>query len=78
MKKLQQLFASIVLTLLLSVSTFAGDGVIITWNTEPTLPPVTVISNEGEAEGVITTMRPATDPVTEIALSLLPSVLALF
>jgi len=80
MKKLQQLFASSVLTLLLSVSTFAGDGVIITWKTEPPPPPsATAPSTEAEAEGIIHTGKAASaDPVTELVLSVLPSVLALF
>lgn len=79
MKKLQQLFASAVLTLILSVSTFAGDGVITTWRTEPPPPPAAVATNnEAEAEGVITTWYAAADSATEVVLSLLPSVLALF
>jgi len=79
MKRLQQLFASFVLTFLLSMSAFAGDGVIITMKTEPPPPPPASIAtnDRAEAEGIITTMR-ATDPLTEVALSLLPSVLALF
>lgn len=81
MKKLQQILASLVLTLLFSISAFAGDGIIGTGKTAPPPPPpssVMAISNEAEDEGVITTWHTATDPVTEIALSLLPSVLALF
>jgi phage-related minor tail protein len=79
MKKLQQLFVSVALTLLLSISTFAGDGVIITWRTEPTPTPAPVMatSNEAEAE-CVTNMSAANDSVTEVVLSLLPSVLALF
>jgi hypothetical protein len=80
MKKLQQLFASVVLTLLLSVSAFAEDGVIIAWRTEPPPPPSAVMAtnNEAESEGIITTWRTATDSATEVVLSVLPSVLALF
>ncbi|HEX8128669.1 MAG TPA: hypothetical protein VF527_06155 [Pyrinomonadaceae bacterium] len=81
MKKLQQLFATIVLTFLLSISTFAGEGTIHTWRTDPPPPPppsVMATSNEAEDEGIITTWRTATDSVTEVALSVLPSVLALF
>jgi len=78
MKKLQQLFVSIVLTFLLSVSTFAGDGVIITMKTDPP-PPAAAPSTEAEAEGIIHTGKAApADPVTELVLSVLPSVLALF
>jgi hypothetical protein len=80
MKKLQQLFASVVLTLVFSASTFAGEGVILPWVTSPTPTPAPVVatSNEAEAEGIISPWRTATDSVTEVALSVLPSVLALF
>ena len=81
MKKLQQLFALVVLTLVLSASTFAGDGLIWPMKTEPPPPPPTSVmatNNEAEAEGIIHTGATSTDPVTEVVLSLLPSVLALF
>ena len=79
MKKLQQLFGTIILTLVLSASTFAGDGIIIIWVTEPTPTPAPVMatSNEAEAE-CVTNMSAANDSVTEVALSMLQSVLALF
>jgi hypothetical protein len=78
MKKLQQLFASVVLTLIFSVSTFAVDGIITTWP-KAGPAPVTATSNEDEAAGTIHTGRSASvDPVTEVVLSVLPSVLALF
>jgi hypothetical protein len=44
----------------------------------PTPTPVTMTNNSAEAEGIIWPMRTATDSVTEVALSVLPSVLALF
>jgi hypothetical protein len=81
MKKLQQIFATAVLTLLLSISVFAEDGIIHTGKTEPAPTPVPLMAtyNEAEAEGIIHTGRSAsTDSVTEVVLSLLPSVLALF
>lgn len=78
MKKLQQLFASVVLTIVLSTSTFAGDGIILPWVTPPPPPPAATTDNAVDAEGIISPMRAATDPATEIVLSLLPSVLALF
>ena len=80
MKKLQQLFAPVLLTLILSTSTFAGDGVILPWITPPPPPPssVTMTNNEAEDEGIITTWHTATDSVTEVVLSVLPGVLALF
>lgn len=80
MKKLQPLFVSVVLTLVLSASTFAVDGIISPMKTDPPPPPsssITTTNNAAEAEGIITTWRTATDPVTEVVLSLLPSVLAL-
>lgn len=79
MKNLQQLFAAIILTLLLSMSTLAGDGVIWPMKTDPPPPPppAAATSNEAEADGTIHT-GVAVDPVTEVLLSVLPSVLALF
>ena len=78
MKKLQQLFASVVLTLLLSVSAFAGDGIIQTWVTEPPPPPPVATNNASAAEGVIWPMLTSNDSATEVALSLWQGVLALF
>jgi hypothetical protein len=80
MKKLQQLFAPVVLTLLLSISTFAGEGIILTGKTDPPPPPPTsAMATNNEAEGIILTGKTASDdPITEIVLNLLPSVLALF
>ena len=79
MKKLQQLFASVVLTLLLSVSAFAGDGVIIAWVTAPPSPLALGTSNNAtEGDGIISTGVASSDPVAEIALGVLQSVLALF
>jgi hypothetical protein len=81
MKKLQQLLASVVFTLLLSISVFAGEGIIHTGKTDPPPPPPTSVmatNNEAEAEGIIHTGATSTDPITEVVLSLLPSVLALF
>ncbi|HEX8632974.1 MAG TPA: hypothetical protein VF703_02345 [Pyrinomonadaceae bacterium] len=79
MKKLQNLFATVVLTLMLSASALALDGIISPMRTEPTPTPAPVMatSNEAEAE-CVTNMSEATDSVTEVVLSLLPSVLALF
>lgn len=80
MKKLQQLFASVVLTLVLSASTFAGDGIIWPMLTEPTPTPtpVTTANNAAAAEGIILTWATSSDPVAEVALGVLQSVLALF
>lgn len=80
MKKLQQLFASVVLTLLLSASTFAGDGLIYPMITQPTPTPtpVSTTNNASAAEGIISPMFTSDDSATEVALSLLQGVLALF
>ena len=77
MKKLQQLFASVVLTLLLSVSVFAGDGIIQPWVTAPPPPPVAT-NGASAAEGLILPWLTSNDSATEVALSLLQGVLALF
>lgn len=78
MKKLQQLFASVVLTFLLSITVLAGDGIILTGITEPPQPPPIATNDESEAEGIILTGAKSTDTTTEVALSLLQGVLALF
>jgi hypothetical protein len=80
MKKLQQLFTPVILSLLLSVSVYAGDGIITIGKGEPTPTPtaVTTTNNSAEAEGIITIGVTSSDPVAKVALSLLQSVLALF
>jgi hypothetical protein len=80
MEKLQQLFASVVLTLVLSASTFAGDGVILPMITQPTPTPtpVTTTNNALGSEGIIQPWLTSNDSATEVALSLLQGVLALF
>lgn len=77
MKKLQQLFAAVALTFLLSASTFAGDGIILPWVTSPPPPPVAP-SNASAAEGIIELGATSADPVAEVALGLWQGVLALF
>jgi hypothetical protein len=81
MKKLQQILVSIVLTLLFSTAVFAGDGIIGTGKTEPAPTPVPVMTttSDAEAEGIIGTGKSVSvDPVTEVALSMLQTVLSLF
>ena len=79
MKKLQQLSASIILIGLLSVFAFAGDGIMTTGKTDPPPPPPSAMAPTTEAEGTIHTgIAAPADPVTELVLSVLPSVLALF
>ena len=74
MKNLRQFCATLALTLTLTLPAFA-DGFITTMKTDPPPPAPTVA-----ADGFISTGKagePA-DTVTEIALSLLQSVIALF
>jgi len=78
MKKLQQLFASVVLTLMLSASTFAGDGIISPMKTDPPPPSLVEPNDAAMVDGIISPMFTSADPVTEVVLSWLPSVLALF
>ncbi|HEV2800763.1 MAG TPA: hypothetical protein VGW12_09720 [Pyrinomonadaceae bacterium] len=75
MKKIHQLFVSIILLGLLSISVFAGDGIMTTGKTDPPPPPAVA----AEADGIIQNGKAASaDPGTEVVLSLLQSVLALF
>jgi hypothetical protein len=81
MQKLQMLFASVALTLLLSASAFADDGIISTGKTPPPPPPPAVSTSQSDAadtDGIIETGAPAVDPVAEVASALLQGVLALF
>ncbi len=79
MKKLQQLFARVALTLLLSGSAFAG--IMEAGYAPPPPPPPTnaTAQSDGTMEtGTISTGEAATDPVVIAALSVLQSVLAQF
>lgn len=79
MKPLRRLCAALALTLALTLSTFAGD--IHTGITAPP-PPPTDAAATGQIEtgvtGDIHTGITATDPVTEVVLNLLQSLLSLF
>jgi hypothetical protein len=81
-KKLRLLPSSIALTILLSVS--ASAGIMTTGNSQPPPPPppaptsVAAESTEAEADGTMDAEVASPAPVTEIALSVLQSVLALF
>ena len=74
MKNLRQICATLALSLVLVHSAFA-DGYITTMKTDPPPPAPTVA-----ADGYISTGKAeeSADTVTEIALSLLQSVIALF
>ena len=79
MKNLRQLCVVVILTLVLTVGTSAGQ--IETTFTGP--PPAPSIATEGQIETTITGQiqtgsNEAVDPVTEMAISLLQSVLPLF
>jgi hypothetical protein len=76
------LFASVALTLLLSASAFAGDGIIEAGKTPPPPPPPsassTSQSDAADTDGIIEMGAPTVDPVAEVASALLQGVLALF
>jgi hypothetical protein len=75
MKSYRNAIAALVLAFVFSTSAFAGDGIIHTDRTPPPPPP------PAQAEGVIWTdiaaPAPESDDLTEIALTLLQSVLSL-
>ncbi len=79
MRKLRQLSMAVVFTLALSASAFAG---IIGGGPEP--PPAPPEPPSATATGIIGTspsaepMAPATDPVVDVALNLLQSLLLAF
>lgn len=74
MKNLRQLCVAVVLTLIAAVHTFAGQ--IPTTITDPP-PPASATSMMIDGQ-IHTTSGEAADPVAEIAISLLQSVLPLF
>jgi hypothetical protein len=82
MKKMQQFLAAAALTFLLSVSASAGIMEIGKVQPPPPPPPATTsMAAESEAvedEGTMTTWVTTPEPVEELALRLLQSVLALF
>jgi hypothetical protein len=82
MRKLRLLCASVALTLLLSVSALA-DGIIQMGKDNPPPPPpppaaATVQSAPADTGGIIEAGLASTDPLTNAALGLVQSVLALF
>lgn len=82
MKKLQMLFASVALSLLLAASAFAGDGIIEMGKNPPPPPPPSAASTSqsyaADADGIMSTGAPAADVVAEVASAVLQGVLALF
>ncbi len=88
MKNFKRLIAVTLLTFVISITTFGGE--IPTAGVIPTCPPNTTCTNSsgeiptagvtGEipAPGATQAVVPTLDPVTEAALSLLQSLLALF
>ena len=78
MRRLRQLSMAVLLTLMVSASAFAG---IIDGPPAPAPPPEPPLAT---ATGIIETppsaeaVTPATDPVVDVALNLLQSVLSLF
>ena len=79
MRALRRLCAAFVLTLMLALSAFAGD-IQTTVVSQP--PPPDQVTTQGDITtgitGEISTGVTATDPVTDIALNLMLSVLSLF
>lgn len=83
MKVFRKFFATVVLTLTLTLSTFAGE-ILMPGAVNPPPPPQSSVTGEISFPGATATgdisMPGVTslDPVTEAALSLLQSVLSLF
>jgi hypothetical protein len=86
MKSYRNALAALVLAIVFSTSAFAGDGIIWTDRTPPPPPPSTngiihMDTTPPQADGVIWTDGTAStsegDTLTEIALTLLQSVLSL-
>jgi hypothetical protein len=86
MRKLKLICASITLTLLLSASAFADDGIITTAkdNTPPPPPPPALstvqsaAADSGDTGGIMSTGAPVAETLAEVAAGVLQSVLALF
>lgn len=80
MKSLRQLCATAALTILLTNIASAEEGVMHPWYVPPPPPHTAKMVSTGTASGGLTTTseEPATDLATEIALSLVQSMLALF
>lgn len=78
MRNLRQLCVAAVLTLIVAAHTFAGD--MHTTITAPPQPSATDGQMETTVVGQMTTWssETAVDPVTQVALSLLQSVISLF
>lgn len=79
MKRLRQLCAAAALTILLTNATLADEGIIHPQYVPPPSPVAKIMSTD-TTNGELTTMceEPATDLATEITLSLIQSMLALF
>lgn len=73
MKKFKTFCAAVMLTLLLTLPVFAGE--MTTMIVDPPPPPPSSVVTEGQKG---TGGSEASDPVTEIVLSLLQSVMPLF
>lgn len=79
MKKLKLFLAAIGLMLALAVSAFAGDMPCGVTSTPPSQPATAVASDtETTSSSGTVSETTAVDPVMELALSLLQSVLSLF
>jgi hypothetical protein len=79
MKRLRQLCAATALTILLTNTASADEGVMQPWYVPPPPPAAKIMPDEtATGEFNTTSEEPATDLATEITLSLIQSMLALF
>lgn len=77
MKKLRLFLTTMVLTLVFAASTFAGDMQCGVTSQTPVQPQAQTTS-DASSEVTTTNEISAVDPLTELALSLIQSVLSLF
>ena len=79
MKRLRQLCAATAFTILLTNIAWADEGVMHPWYVPPPPPTTKIMSSETPTGELNTTSEePATDLATEITVSLIQSILALF
>lgn len=83
MKNLRQLCMAVILTLMLTAHTFAGQMPTTVTDPQPPSSSAASMTTDGQINTLVagqihTTSSEVVDPVTEIAISLLQSVLPLF
>lgn len=77
MRNLRQLCAAVVLTLVVTAHTFAGDMHTLAIDPPPPPPAETEGQMDTTVEGQIHTTSSDTDPISDVALGLLQGVLSL-